>query len=99
MVRLLVERSATKSNVKFAGFLSQLQASNVSSHTEELWCNEKVSLWMIIYMYIYIHIYSDYHFFAEEVHLLDSQKALVQMHGIPQPKSILATTIACIKKN
>ena len=50
MVRLLAERSDTKSNVKLGGFQSQLQASYVSSHIEELWCNETVSLWMTVYM-------------------------------------------------
>ena len=33
MVRLLAERSDTKSNVKLGGFRSELQASYVSSHT------------------------------------------------------------------
>ena len=46
MVRLLAERSDTKSNVKLDGFRSQLQASYVCSHTEELWYNETVCLWM-----------------------------------------------------
>ena len=44
MVPLLVERSDTKSNVKMDRFRSQLQASYVSSHTEELWYNETVCL-------------------------------------------------------
>ena len=44
MVRLLAEPSDTKSNVKFGGFRFQLQASYVSSHTEELWYNETVYL-------------------------------------------------------
>ena len=52
MVRLLAERSNTKSNVKLGGFRSQLQASYVSSHTEELWYNETVCLWMTIYIWI-----------------------------------------------
>ena len=55
MVRLLAERSNTKSNVKLGVFRSQLQASYVSSHTEELWYNETVCLWMTIYIYIYIY--------------------------------------------
>ena len=38
MVRLLV------------GFQSQLQVSYMSSHTEELWYNETVCLWMKIYL-------------------------------------------------
>ena len=37
VVRLLAERYDTKSNVKLGGFRSQLQASCVSRHTEELW--------------------------------------------------------------
>ena len=57
MVRLLAEQSDTKSNVKLGGFRSQLQASYVSSHTEELWYNETVCLWTTIYIYIYIYIY------------------------------------------
>ena len=36
MVRLFDGRSDTKSNVKLGGFRFQLQAYNVSSHTEEL---------------------------------------------------------------
>ena len=36
MVRLLAERYDTKSNVKLRGIRSQLQASYMSSHTEEL---------------------------------------------------------------
>ena len=54
MVRLLAERFDTKSNVKLGGFRSQLQASYVSSLTEELRYNETVCLWMTIYTYIYI---------------------------------------------
>ena len=45
MVLLLAERSDTKSNVKFGGFRSQVQASYVSRHTDK---------WMTIYIYIYI---------------------------------------------
>ena len=37
---LAAERYDTKSNVKLDGFQSQLQASYVSSSTEELWYNE-----------------------------------------------------------
>ena len=36
VVRLLAERYDTKSNVKLGGFRPQLQASYVSSHSEEL---------------------------------------------------------------
>ena len=50
MVRLLTEQYDTKSNVKSGGFRSQLQASYMSSHTEELWYNETVCLWMTIYI-------------------------------------------------
>ena len=57
MLRLLAERSDSKSNVKLGGFRSQLQLSYVSSHTEESWYNESVCLWMTIYIYIYIYIY------------------------------------------
>ena len=49
VVRLLAEWYDTKSNVKLGGFRSQLQASYVSSLTEELWYNETVCLWMTIY--------------------------------------------------
>ena len=51
MVRLLAERSDTKSNIKLDGFRPQLQASYVSSHTEELLYNQIVCLWMTIYIY------------------------------------------------
>ena len=56
MVRLLAERYGIKSNVKSGRFRSQLQASYVSSHTEELWYNETLCLWMTIYIYVYIYI-------------------------------------------
>ena len=36
MVCLLAERYDTKSNIKLSGFQSQLQASYMSCHTEEL---------------------------------------------------------------
>ena len=39
VVRFLAEQYDTKSNVKLGGFRSQLQVSNESSHTEELWYN------------------------------------------------------------
>ena len=42
MVRLLAEQSDPKFNVKLGGFRSRLQASHVSSHTEEMWYNETV---------------------------------------------------------
>ena len=44
VVRLLAERYDTKSKVKLGGSRCQLQASYVSSHTEELWYNETVCL-------------------------------------------------------
>ena len=50
MVRLLTEQSDTKSNVKLPGFRSQLRASYVSNHNEELWYNETVCLIIYIYM-------------------------------------------------
>ena len=46
----LAERFDTKSNVKLGGFQSQLEASYVSSHTEELWYDETVCLCMTIYI-------------------------------------------------
>ena len=46
MVRYLTD-------VKSARFWSQLEASWVSSCTEEFWYNETVYLWMTIYAYIY----------------------------------------------
>ena len=52
VVRLLAERYETKSNIKLVGFRSQLLASYMFSHTEELWYNETVRLWMTIYIYM-----------------------------------------------
>ena len=49
VVRLQAEWYDTKSNVKLGGFRSQLQTSNVSSHTEDLWYNENACLLMTIY--------------------------------------------------
>ena len=45
---LMAERYDSKSNAKLGGFQSQLEASYVSSHTEELWYKETVCLWMTI---------------------------------------------------
>ena len=50
MVHWLAERYDPKSNIMFGGFRSQLQASYASSHTEELWYNVIVYLWMTKYM-------------------------------------------------
>ena len=58
MVCLLAEQSDTKSNVKLGEFQTQLQASYVSSHTEELWYNKTVFLLITIYIYIYIYIHT-----------------------------------------
>ena len=52
------ERNDTKSKVKLGRVQSQLEASYVSSHTEELWYNETACLWRTIYIYIYIYIHS-----------------------------------------
>ena len=41
---VISERYDTKSNVKLGGFQSQLQASYMSSHTEELWYNKTICL-------------------------------------------------------
>ena len=49
----MAERLDTMSSMKSGGFRSQLEASCVSSHTEELSYNEAVCLWMIIYIRIY----------------------------------------------
>ena len=47
-----------QTDVKLAGFRSQLKTSFLSSHSKELWCNETVCLWTTIYIYIYIYIYA-----------------------------------------
>ena len=39
-----------QADIKLAKFRSQLEASSVSSHTEELWYNERVYLWMTKYI-------------------------------------------------
>ena len=49
---IIPKLSDTKSNVKLGRFQSQLEASCVSSHSDELWYNERVCLWMTIYIYI-----------------------------------------------
>ena len=43
-----------RSDVKLGSFRSQLEASLVSSNTEELWYSKAVCLWMNIYIYIYV---------------------------------------------
>ena len=45
MYRLMTEWYDTKSNVKLGGFQSQLEASSMSSHTEEFWYNKTVCGW------------------------------------------------------
>ena len=59
VVRLSVDRYEydIKSNVKLSGFRSELQASYVSSHTEELWYNETVCLWMTIYISMVVIVF------------------------------------------
>ena len=55
-MRQLAERSDTKSNQKLGEFQSRLQAFYVYSHTEELWHNESVCVWIAIYIYIYMYM-------------------------------------------
>ena len=51
MLRLLMAvRFYYQADVKFAGFQTQLKASRVSSHTDELWYNDVVYLWITIYI-------------------------------------------------
>ena len=38
-------------------YISQLQASNLSCHTKELWYNETICLWISLSLYIYIYTY------------------------------------------
>ena len=38
-------------------YIYSLKSPAVSSHTEELWYNKTVNLWMTIFIYIYIYIY------------------------------------------
>ena len=47
----MVEWLDTMSSLKLGGFRSQFESYHVSSHTEELWYNETVCLWMIIYIF------------------------------------------------
>ena len=61
VVCLLAERYDTKSNIRLGGFQFQLQASYMSSHTEELWYNETVCGWLSIYIYIYIYTHTHTH--------------------------------------
>ena len=70
MIRLLAERSDTKSNVKLGGIRSQIQASYVSSHSEELWYNETVSLWMTIYIYKQITLRDMYIYMFDPIGLI-----------------------------
>ena len=81
MVRLLAVR--TKSNVKMGRFRSRLQASYVSSHTEELWYNETVCLWMTIYIYIYGAFNKFPNFFVQAIKIdVDTWKFSMLLLGI-----------------
>ena len=53
----MAEQWDKMSSVKLGRFQSQLEVSCMSSHTEKLWYNETVCLWMTIYVYIYIYIF------------------------------------------
>ena len=79
MVHLFAERSDVKSNVKLGGFRSQLQASYMSSHTEELCDTTKQSVcgWQYIYIYIYIYIYGN-----TETDLTNKDPDLFDQYGI-----------------
>ena len=48
---LIAELYDTKSNLKLSGFRSHLEAFCVFIHTDDLWYNETVCLWMTIYIY------------------------------------------------
>ena len=50
----MAEQLDTVSTVILGGFRSQIDEFSVSSHTEELWFNERVCLWMTMYVFIYI---------------------------------------------
>ena len=52
-------------SVKLSRFWFQLEASrsSVLSHTEVLWYNKTVCLWMTIYIYIYIHTHTDFYLY------------------------------------
>ena len=45
----MAERLDTLSTVKLGGFRSQLE---LTGHTDELWYNETICLWMTIYIYM-----------------------------------------------
>ena len=53
VVHLLAEQYETKSNIKLGGFRSHVQASYLSSYTEELLYNKTVCLWMTIYIFMF----------------------------------------------
>ena len=53
----MAERLYTMSSVKLGGFWSQIEASCVSNHAEELWYDLNNLSVDIIYIYIYIYIY------------------------------------------
>ena len=62
----------TKSNAKLGGFQSQLEASYAPSHTEELWYNEAVCLWMTIYR---LPLSGGVEFFSEWINSCQSRNA------------------------
>ena len=45
------------SNINLGGFRSQLEESNISSLTEDLWYNDNIYIYIYKYIYIYIYIY------------------------------------------
>ena len=101
---LVAVRLWYQADIKLAVFWSQLEASRMSSHNDELWYNETVFLWMTIYIYIYIYIYIHlYDIIVYYIHMLLKKKIVVlptshhQMMrlGVFQSQSIITTNPEC----
>ena len=52
-------RVSYATDIKSAEFWSWLETSRWSSHTEELWYSETICMWMTIYIYTFIGLFSD----------------------------------------
>ena len=85
MVRLLAN---VNSNVNLCGFLYQLQASYVSSHTEELWYNENVRLWMTIYIYVCVCVCVCVYYIVVSVTLSFMLSAFVRVSSLKNVESM-----------
>ena len=96
VVRLLSKRHDTKSNVNFGGFRSQLQASYVSSHTEELWYNESLTVDDNKHTHTHTHTHTHIYIYIKDLALNNLEYLICHK---TQPNKIILYLIYMYKQN